>query len=464
MGISGKKCQGFFCLDPKGLNQDRPSDNPTNTINLSSRTLNPDEIQLLDRGLKFIPTPRNISSNDFIDSAKDLGRKLKITHFFNGKSKSAESKKFVDKSQWNPPESAIPSNIQNSVKDIFKDLSKITVSKEQPNLNLAEKKAITSLKNDQSIVIKKADKGSATVILDRADYIWEVERQLNNPKHYRQLDSPIYPKTSAELSNIIHRLGRSKHLTPKQVTYLNPKENPKPRHVYILPKIHKAPGQWSDPYKIPPGRPIISDVESESYRIAEYIDHFLAPLSMKHPAYLKDTNDFINKIKNLTIPKDSLLVSLDVDSMYTNIDNRDGLRAVGKIFQNNPDPDRPDLEILEMLQSGLERNDFEFNGKWYLQISGTAMGKKFAPSYANIFMADFEKEALAKCTKQPLVYVRFLDDIFIIWTHSRSDFDDFFDTLNNHHPCIKLKATISNDSIDFLDRLFKGPNSIKQEN
>ncbi|XP_069122180.1 uncharacterized protein [Argopecten irradians] len=145
--------------------------------------------------------------------------------------------------------------------------------------------------------------------------------------------------------------------------------------------------------------------------------------------------------------------------MYTNTDNRDGLRAVAKIFQNNPDPDRPDLEILEMLQSGLERNDFEFNGKWYLQISGTAMGKKFAPSYANIFMADFEKEALAKCTKQPLVYVRFLDDILIIWTHSRSDFDDFFETLNNHHPCIKLNATISNDSIDFLDTtVFKGPN------
>ena len=48
--------------------------------------------------------------------------------------------------------------------------------------------------------------------------------------------------------------------------------------------------------------------------------------------------------------------------------------------------------------------------KW----GGTAMGKKFAPNYANLFMAQWEREALAKWTKQPLCYFRFLDDIFII--------------------------------------------------
>ena len=49
------------------------------------------------------------------------------------------------------------------------------------------------------------------------------------------------------------------------------------------------------------------------------------------------------------------------------------------------------------------------------------MGKKFAPNYANIFMAKWEKEALKKCPKEPQVYFRFLDDIFIIWPHSRDD-------------------------------------------
>jgi hypothetical protein len=98
--------------------------------------------------------------------------------------------------------------------------------------------------------------------------------------------------------------------------------------------------------------------------------------------------------------------------MYTNIDIKDGLKAVFNSFKANPNPSRPDLEILEPLKLCLENNDFKFNGKWFLQISGTAMGKKFAPSYANIFMAEWEKAAFNSCQLLPLVYLRFLDDIF----------------------------------------------------
>uniref|UniRef100_A0A1X7SUR5 Uncharacterized protein n=1 Tax=Amphimedon queenslandica TaxID=400682 RepID=A0A1X7SUR5_AMPQE len=66
--------------------------------------------------------------------------------------------------------------------------------------------------------------------------------------------------------------------------------------------------------------------------------------------------------------------------MYTNIDNTTGLTAVRKAFNRNPDPNRPDDAILQLLEICLSRNDFTFNGKTYLQTSGTAMGKRFAPS------------------------------------------------------------------------------------
>lgn len=455
MVIDGKKDTRFFCLDPEGVDQDLHN----NTINLSSRDLSLPEINLLDKGLKFIPTPKKISKPEILESASDFSRKLKITNFFHNKPKNPNKKQFVDKSNWNPPETTVPPTINSSVKSIFKDLSQIPIQKEKTNITKDETEAIKTLKTDPSIIIKKADKGSSTIIMDKSDYIWEVERQLNNPKHYKPLQAPIFPVTMVALNKILHTLETDKYLSKKQLKYLSPKDDPKPRHIYILPKIHKPPDKWSKPFEIPPGRPIISDVESESYRISEYIDNFLAPLSIKHPAYLKDTYDFIEKISKLNIPPNSLLISLDVDSMYTNIDNKDGLKSVAQTFKDNPDPKRPDLEILQLLKLGLEKNDFEFNDKWYLQTSGTAMGKKFAPSYANIFMAHFEKEALAKCPHKPLVYVRFLDDIFIIWTHSREQFDDFFQTLNEHHPSIKLKATISENSIDFLDAtVFKGPN------
>lgn len=81
---------------------------------------------------------------------------------------------------------------------------------------------------------------------------------------------------------------------------------------------------------------------------------------------------------------------------------------------------------------------FEFNNEWYLQIKGTAMGKKFAPSYANIYV-DCETTGLEKCSKKPTQYLRFLDDIWGIWDHSEEDLKDFIETQNNHHRSIKLK-------------------------
>jgi hypothetical protein len=129
------------------------------------------------------------------------------------------------------------------------------------------------------------------------------------------------------------------------------------------------------------------------------VDYFLTPLSFLHPAYVKDTYDFIDKIYNIQVDTNALLITMDVESLYTNIDNKDGIRAVEEIFKLHPDPLRPDREILELLETLLTNNDFVFNGEWFLQLWGTSMGKKFAPAYANIFMASFEKIALSKCTK-----------------------------------------------------------------
>ena len=79
------------------------------------------------------------------------------------------------------------------------------------------------------------------------------------------------------------------------------------------------------------------------------------------------------------------------------------------------------------------------------------MGKKFAPAYADIFMASWETAALNKCNLKPLYYYRYLDDIWGIWTYSVEEFNTFLDTLNNHNPSIKLKATIDEKTVDFLD-------------
>ena len=223
--------------------------------------------------------------------------------------------------------------------------------------------------------------------MNTVDYIQEAHNQLNNPKHYKKIPNPVYPQVRERIKKILQSLKHQRILEDKQVEHLEPPKQPRDRMFYLLPKIHIPKDKWFKGI-IPPGRPIVSDCSSDTYNISEFIDYYLKPVSNLHPSYLKDTPDFINKIRNIKVPPKALLITLDVDALYTNIDNTNGLKTVQSTFNLHPNPSRPDPEILELLQISLENNDFTFNKEWFLQTWGTAMGKKFAPEYADIFMAN----------------------------------------------------------------------------
>lgn len=390
-------------------------------------------------------------------------RKLKLAAYFDNKiNKKIKNKNnklhFTSPSIWIPPQNKLPPEINFLIKKDQKDFNKYFIEhEEKPNLSLEEEKALKELIKNKHIIIKPADKGSAIVILGRDQYIMEAKRQLQDKKYYIKLQQPIYLKTVPEVHEILDNLCKKKFINNKQKQYLKGDFEPRPRRFYILPKIHKAPDKWTVPFKVPPGRPIVSDCGSETYQTAEYIDHFLNPLSVKHTSYLKNTYHFIELIKNLKVPPNSFFFTIDIDSLYTNIDTEAGLKAVKNIFLKYPNKDRPDTEVLQLLEINLTKNDFEFDEEYYLQIKGTAMGKRFAPAYANIFMADWEEKALAKCNKKPFQYFRYLDDIFGIWTESRDDFISFINILDTHDPSIRLKYAFDNQKIDFLDTtIYKG--------
>ena len=82
---------------------------------------------------------------------------------------------------------------------------------------------------------------------------------------------------------------------------------------------------------------------------------------------------------------------------------------------------------------------------------GVAMGTPLAPTLANIFMTNLEEHFLQTQQHQPLVYKRYIDDIFIIWTHGTEKFNSFIQEYNQFHPTIKFEHTISDTSIDYLD-------------
>ena len=108
------------------------------------------------------------------------------------------------------------------------------------------------------------------------------------------------------------------------------------------------------------------------------------------------------------------MVTLDIDSMYTNRGIDAGIISVKRPFDRYPDSDRPDKNIIDLLDLSLKRKYFEFNGEMYQQVCGCAMGIRFSPTFASTYVAKWEEAAISKYSKSLLLYLRYLDDILII--------------------------------------------------
>ena len=109
----------------------------------------------------------------------------------------------------------------------------------------------------------------------------------------------------------------------------------------------------------------------------------------------------------------------------------------------------------------LHNMNFEFNGQHFLQTGGTAMGTSLAPNYANLFMDRFETKALAGYHLKPLTWLRFIDDIFMIWTHGEDSLVEFIHYMNSLHPTIKFTHEYSHSNMNFLDTTVKLNNKRK---
>ncbi|CAM4539231.1 unnamed protein product [Lepidochelys kempii] len=303
------------------------------------------------------------------------------------------------------------------------------------NLSHAEHNAIHSLRNNSDIIIKKADKGGAVVIMNRSEYEQEATRQLSNTSFYKPLP---YDATESYQKQLQHLLKKLPEKAQDQIRTDTPLE-PRPGIFYLLPKIHK-PGN--------PGRPIISGIGTLTAGLSGYVDSLLRPYATSTPSNLRDTTDFLRKLQSIgDLPENTVLATMDVEALYTNIPHKDGLQAV-----RNSIPDNVTANLVaELCDFVLNHNYFTFGDNVYLQISGTAMGTRMAPQYANIFMADLEQRFLSSRPLKPLLYLCYIDDIFIIWTHGKEALEEFHHDFNNFHPTINLSLVQSTQEIHFLD-------------
>ncbi len=261
-----------LCVDP--FNPPTTT-NPDCVINLSHHSLTPSEHKLLSRGLNFCPTPPKVPDIAALSQDlktfhvriqretffHDLSLNVPTTSSLNPETSTEGFKhyKFRLKSSWVPPPNH---NITALISCNERDLSEHIFPNwtNTPNISREERQAIRALKNNTSIIIKPADKGSAVVLLDRADYIAEGLRQLSDITFYTILDHCPTIEYHLRIDQYITTLVIKKELSDECAKYLR-HYKPRTSQFYMLPKIHK-------PTRPPPGRPIISGNDSPTERIS----------------------------------------------------------------------------------------------------------------------------------------------------------------------------------------------------
>ena len=119
---------------------------------------------------------------------------------------------------------------------------------------------------------------------------------------------------------------------------------------------------------------------------------------------VKETGDLSEKIESLgRIPEDAFLVTADVVGLYPSIPHNVGLKALYEKLEERSDEKVSSTNLVDMVEFALKNNFFEFDSKVKQQTSDTAIGTKFVPPYACIFMDKVEIDFLETLAAKPLV-------------------------------------------------------------
>ena len=187
----------------------------------------------------------------------------------------------------------------------------------------------------------------------------------------------------------------------------------------VMLKTHKYTGEQIktlDPETMKT-RPIVSGCNSPFHRILWFVCHILAPLMNLVPSHLKNTHDFLQRIRRLAPEdlKNLTFFTADVEALYTNINVLTAIEDVLEFAkENKASINTYSLklsDIQELLEATLGKSYFIYNKQVYLQLLGLFMGTNPAPILATVKMWKLEKLSVYVDLRITLpTYSRFYDD------------------------------------------------------
>ena len=160
--------------------------------------------------------------------------------------------------------------VETSIAALSKDFENFKGKKLlNDNLNKVERSALSDLQKRENIIITKADKGGATVIIDVEDYMRETNSQLENTEFYQQLNFCPTEGHSNIVNNRLNELAEEGDLS-KEIAEGLKLDKARTPHFYLLPKIHKEGN---------PGRPVVSSIDSLRSKLSKYADYHMQPIA-----------------------------------------------------------------------------------------------------------------------------------------------------------------------------------------
>ena len=331
------------------------------------------------------------------------------------------------------------------------------------NISKQEHKAFLELLDLENIIIQKADKGNVIVVIDKNSYITKMNSILSDDTKFREVN---FQKRNLELDYLLDKqediitflkeLKDSKVITESVFNDLKPSGG-QPGVLYGLCKVHK--GASADGSS-PPFRPILSAINTPSYKIAKFLVPLLSDLT-KNKFVFKDSFDFAKKVREQN--PDLFMASFDIDSLFTNVPLDGTIEiSVKKLFGRKKKFKGFSRENFKKLLSfAVKDSFFLFNGTYYEQVDGVAMGSPLGPTLANIFLCHWEEIWIKKCPAQfrPLYYNRFMDDTFLLFS-AEDHVKKFHKYINSRHKNMTFTyETEANNRLAFLDVLVTRENN-----
>ena len=156
-----------------------------------------------------------------------------------------------------------------------------------------------------------------------------------------------------------------------------------------------------------------------------------------------------------TLPQDQL-VSFDVTSIFTQVPLDEALRVVEvKLDTDETLHERtsiPSAHLIQLVELCLRSAYFEFQGRFYKQSDGAAMGSPLSPVTANMYMEHFEETTLRTAPLQPTHWLRYVADTFVICPCGDKELQHFQEHSTQQHPDIQFTIDEEKDGkLVFLD-------------